>query len=87
MTAVGKIFKPALQELEVAAAIQLEASRVGATVAGIELDRDVRTGLTAHVRVAGELCVLRAALGRYAFKAELFPEPGSSSGQATGSMS
>ncbi len=87
MTAVGKIFKPALQELEVAAAIQLEASRVGATVAGIELDRDARTGLTAHVRVAGGLRVLRAALDRYAFKSELFPEPGSSNGQATGSMS
>jgi fatty-acyl-CoA synthase len=71
MTAVGKIFKPALQELEVEAAIRAEASRVGATIAAIHVERDARTSLTARVRVVGEARELRTALDRYAFTAVL----------------
>ncbi len=77
MTAVGKIFKPALHELEVAAAIRSEADRVGATIEAINVERDPRTGLTACVRVVGDARELRAALDRYAFKAEFIAEQGS----------
>jgi len=71
MTSVGKIFKPALQELEIEAAIRSEASRVGATIVAIHFERDARTGLTARVHVVDDLPELRAALDRYPIKTEL----------------
>ncbi len=75
MTAVGKIFKPALHELEVAAAIRSEADRAGVTIETIKVERDPRTGLTVRVRVVGDARELRAALDRFAFKTELLADP------------
>jgi len=74
MTGVGKIFKPALYALEVEAAIRSEADKIGVTIEVINIDRDPRTGLTARVHAVGDARDLRAALDRYAFKAELFAE-------------
>ena len=73
MTAVGKIFKPALYALEVEAAIRSEADKIGVTIEAINIEREPRTGLTARVHAVGDARDLRAALDRYAFKAECLP--------------
>jgi fatty-acyl-CoA synthase len=78
LTAVGKIFKPALQQLELGAIIRAEASRAGATISEINIDRDSKFGLVARVRVAGNAQPLRTALSRYAFRSELSNEQGAS---------
>ena len=71
LTAVGKIFKPALQQLEIEGAIRSESSRVGATVTDISIDRDQQGGLIAKVRVARDPNALREALDRYAFNSKV----------------
>ena len=73
MTAVGRIFKPALYALEVEAAIRSEADKIGVTIEAINIEREPRTGLTARVHAVGDARDLRAALDRYAFKAECLP--------------
>lgn len=70
MTAVGKIFKPALQQLELEMAIRSEASRVGATIKELSVERHEKGGIGAKVRVIGDARALRNALDRYAFKSE-----------------
>ena len=40
VTAVGKLFKPALVELEIEETIRAEAERVGAAVIFVSVDRD-----------------------------------------------
>jgi fatty-acyl-CoA synthase len=71
VTAVGKLFKPALVELEIEEAIRAEADRTGANVAFISVDRDPRIGVRAIVAAADGADALREALGRYAFKSEV----------------
>ena len=66
-TAVGKLFKPALAQLEIERAIRAEAERVGATVADIRFDQ----GGPARIRATGAAEALKAALDRYAFKSEV----------------
>ena len=44
VTAVGKLFKPALVELEIEETIRAEAERTGANVAFIRVDRDPQRG-------------------------------------------
>jgi fatty-acyl-CoA synthase len=70
MTAVGKIFKPALQQLEIEMAIRSEASRVGATIKELSVERHEKGWIGAKVRVIGDAPALRNALDRYAFKSE-----------------
>ena len=70
MTAVGKIFKPALQQLELEMVIRSEASRVGATIKELSVERHEKGGIGAKVRVIGDARALRNALDRYAFKSE-----------------
>jgi fatty-acyl-CoA synthase len=71
VTAVGKIFKPALQEIEMEAAIRAEAKAVGATIGELTIDRDARLGRIARVRVVENAHALREALGRYTFTTEI----------------
>ena len=71
VTAVGKLFKPALVELEIEETIRAEAERTGANVALIRVDRDPRRGVSAIVAAADGADALREALGRYAFKSEV----------------
>ena len=71
MTPVGKIFKPALQKLEIEMAIRSEASRVGATIKELSVERREKGGIGAKVQVIGDAHALRNALDRYAFKSEL----------------
>ncbi|HKN28748.1 MAG TPA: acyl-CoA synthetase [Roseiarcus sp.] len=70
-TAVGKLFKPALVELEIEETIRAEAERVGATVASIRVDRDPQRGLRAVVNAAVGADRLKEALDRYAFRSEV----------------
>jgi fatty-acyl-CoA synthase len=71
VTAVGKIFKPALQEVEIEATIRAEAKTVGATISEIRIDRDARVGRIARVRVLENAGALRDALDRYTFRSEI----------------
>lgn len=71
LTGVGKIFKPALHQLEVESVIRAEASRVGATILAISFDRDTKLGLTSRVRVSAQRQALQTALERYAFRSEI----------------
>lgn len=71
ITAVGKLFKPALVEREIEETIRAEAAGIGATIASIRLDRDPRTGLRAVVEASEGADRLKEALDRYAFKSEV----------------
>jgi fatty-acyl-CoA synthase len=51
MTAVGKIFKPALQQLEVEETVRERAKRVGTTITDVKAERDARIGMIARVGV------------------------------------
>jgi fatty-acyl-CoA synthase len=70
VTGVGKIFKPALQRLEIEDIVQLEARKAGATITDIAHDRDAH-GQVLRVRTEGEATALRTALEPYAFKSEV----------------
>ncbi|WP_262266121.1 acyl-CoA synthetase [Microvirga yunnanensis] len=81
MTGVGKIFKPALQRLEMGAVVRAEARKTGATIVSIEHARDVRGGAVTRVQTDAGATALRAALDRYAFKSEVLE---GASGPSTG---
>jgi hypothetical protein len=51
-------------------AIRSEASRVGATIEELSVERHEKGGIGAKVRVIGDARALRNALDRYAFKSE-----------------
>ena len=53
VTGVGKIFKPALQQREIEAAVRSEAQNVGATIVDLAFERSPRLGQVVRVR-AGE---------------------------------
>lgn len=71
MTAVGKIFKPALQQLEIEWVIRAEAERAGVAISELKVERDARLGVIATVRVDRDSAALREALERFAFKSEI----------------
>ncbi len=70
-TAVGKLFKPALIEREIEAAIRAEAERVGVAIASIRIERDPQRGLRAVIVSQVDGGGLKAALDRYAFASEV----------------
>jgi fatty-acyl-CoA synthase len=70
-TAVGKIFKPTLHNLEVETVVRSEAMRVGATIANFRVDEDAHRGKIARVQATGNTEALKTALERFAFKWEL----------------
>ena len=86
VTGVGKIFKPALQRLEIEAVVQLEALKVGATIADIAQDRDPQGIQVIRVRTHRKAAALQAALDRYAFKSEVLEFDGADLSRAGGSQ-
>jgi fatty-acyl-CoA synthase len=67
-TGVGKIYKPALQQLEIEAVVRAEALQAGATIVAITHDRDSHGMHVLRVRAGGGATALRTALERYAFR-------------------
>ncbi|MBC9252821.1 acyl-CoA synthetase [Pseudomonas alcaligenes] len=70
VTPVGKIFKPALQQLEIARVVRQEASTLGLSNVAVEVVQDARHGLVAHIQAGAEQTDLAKALGQYSFRHE-----------------
>ncbi|WP_092117920.1 hypothetical protein [Bradyrhizobium erythrophlei] len=71
VTGIGKIFKSALQQREIEAAVRREAQNVGVTVVDLTFERSPRLGQVVRLRVGEGSAALRAAPERYAFKFEV----------------
>jgi fatty-acyl-CoA synthase len=71
VTAVGKLFKPALVECEIEETIRAEADRVGATVTSVTVERDPHVGLRAIVKAFAGAEKMKEALDRYAFRSDV----------------
>jgi acyl-CoA synthetase (AMP-forming)/AMP-acid ligase II len=77
VTAVGKIFKPALSMREISETVYAEASRLGIKPMEVEVIPDFRLGLVARATVAEiDKQRLAQALSRYTFPHELLSAPG-----------
>jgi len=70
VTAVGKIFKPALNMLEIESVVREEAARVGTTLGELQVEQDPKLGLVARYRVDGDAAPLASALGRHIFRSQ-----------------
>lgn len=70
LTAVGKIFKPALQQREIAKVVQEEVERLGLSNIAVEVVQDNRRGHVACIRAGTAQEVLAPLLGRYSFQTE-----------------
>ena len=71
VTAVGKIFKPALVLREVEDVVREEAVAAGVAVDAIDVRADATRGLVARVRTRGMTEPLQLALGRYVFATDI----------------
>jgi hypothetical protein len=78
VTAVGKIFKPALVIREIEDVVRREAADCGVAVEAVDVKVDAKRGLVAQVRTPGSALPLRAALGRYTFAVEFTEETSAS---------
>ena len=74
MTAVGKLFKPALIQREIEETIRAEAKRVGAEITTMRIERDPHSGIRAVLGVAKGADAIREALARFVFKSEVTAE-------------
>ncbi|WP_166359654.1 acyl-CoA synthetase [Pseudomonas akapageensis] len=70
LTAVGKIFKPALQQREIARVVQQEVDRLGLADIAVEVVQDNRRGHVACIRPGTSQEILAPLLGRYSFQVE-----------------
>ncbi|KJZ64155.1 acyl-CoA synthetase [Pseudomonas fluorescens] len=70
LTAVGKIFKPTLQQREIARVVQQEVERMCLQEVEVEVVQDGRRGLVACIRAGGNQESLALLLGRYSFQVE-----------------
>jgi fatty-acyl-CoA synthase len=70
LTAVGKIFKPALQQREIAKVVQQEVERLGLSNIAVEVVQDNRRGHVACIRAGTDQEILAPLLGRYSFQIE-----------------
>lgn len=70
VTAVGKIFKPALNMLEIESVVREEAARVGAILRELKVEQDPKLGLVARYRVDADSQALASALGRHIFRSQ-----------------
>lgn len=70
LTAVGKIFKPALQQREIAKVVQQEVERLGLSDIAVEVVQDNRRGHVACIRAGTGQEILAPLLGRYSFQIE-----------------
>ena len=72
VTGIGKIFKPALQQREIEAAVRGRGAERGRDSSSIlAFERSPRLGQVVRVRAGEGTAALRAALERYAFKFEV----------------
>jgi acyl-CoA synthetase (AMP-forming)/AMP-acid ligase II len=70
VTAVGKLFKPALVDREIAAVVREEALAAGVDLASCEVLRDPARGTVVRWSAAADAAVLRERLARYTFRHE-----------------
>ncbi|WP_409277938.1 acyl-CoA synthetase [Pseudomonas defluvii] len=70
LTAVGKIFKPALQQREVARVVRQEVERMCLKDIAVEVIQHEQRGLVACIRAGGHQESLALLLGRYSFQVE-----------------
>jgi len=70
LTAVGKIFKPALQQREIARVILQVVERLGLSDIAVEVVQDNRRGPVARIRAGADQEVLAPLLGHYSFQVE-----------------
>jgi fatty-acyl-CoA synthase len=70
VTAVGKIFKPALVSREIEDVVRREAGGCGVALDTVDTTIDAKRGMVARVRTLGSAQALRVALGRYTFATE-----------------
>ncbi|UZE04454.1 acyl-CoA synthetase [Pseudomonas corrugata] len=70
LTAVGKIFKPALQQREVARVVRQDVDRMCLKDIAIEVIQHEQRGLVARIRAGREQESLALLLGRYSFQVE-----------------
>lgn len=85
LTGVGKIFKPALQRLEMERVVRAEAVRACVKIADLAHDRDGQGTSVFRIRIRGNAAALQSALDRYAFKSEVSECDGSDLGKSAGS--
>lgn len=72
VTAVGKIFKPALVMREIESVLREAAAGAGVALAQVRVEQDPARGMLAHVTLAGgDAATLRAALQPFTFKLEI----------------
>lgn len=69
-TPVGKIFKPALTDLEIGSVVTDEAQALGIELTKCEVVRDPHTGVTVHWSSNQDAAALSHLLGRYTFKSQ-----------------
>ncbi len=74
LTAVGKIFKPVLQQREIYRVVQQEVERMCLQDVEVEVLQDARRGLVAYIRAGGNQDALALLLGRYSFQVEWLNE-------------
>lgn len=70
VTPVGKIFKPALQQREIARVVRQEAAKIGLPDISVEVVQDARRGLVARIAAGPQQERLGQALGRYSFQVD-----------------
>ena len=70
LTAVGKIFKPALVMWEIEDVVRREAAGCGVAVGSVDVKIDPKRGMVAQTCTLGLASPLHAALGRYTFAVE-----------------
>ncbi|WP_080497567.1 acyl-CoA synthetase [Burkholderia ubonensis] len=73
LTAVGKIFKPALHQREIADAVRAAAVQSGVELSYLSVEQDARRGVVARYRLAATgpaTNTLADLLGRYVFNSE-----------------
>ncbi|WP_419811662.1 acyl-CoA synthetase [Bacterioplanoides sp.] len=71
VTPVGKIFKPALQMMEIEFVIRREAQEKGAEIQSLEVSQHAQRGLLAEVKLAQSSSELLHALDQYAFEYDI----------------
>jgi fatty-acyl-CoA synthase len=70
VTAVGKIFKPALQRMEIKQVILKEAAQLGIAEIEIEVTQDPRRGMLASISTNANCEPLATVLGHYSFQVD-----------------
>ncbi|SDW43022.1 acyl-CoA synthetase [Pseudomonas sp. NFACC08-1] len=70
LTPVGKIFKPALLQREIAWVIQQESELAGISGVSVDMQQDSRRGLVAHIQAGSFRPRLEERLGKFTFPIE-----------------